>query len=93
MGDGALIYGQPGCFEAPSDGESISISGSVCAARRWCVEMRPRAIQSVPGLDPNGSPFERLEQFARIIVKVPKAEADKNIEEPRRVRPGVASKK
>jgi hypothetical protein len=55
--------------------------------------MRPRAIQSVPGLDPNGSPFERLEQFARIIVKVPKAEADKNIEEPRRVRPGVASKK
>lgn len=41
--------------------------------------MRPRAIQSVPGLDPNGSPFDRLTQFARMIVSVPKAEADKEM--------------
>jgi len=38
--------------------------------------MRPRAIQSVPGLDPNLSPGERFEQFARMIVRVPKQEAD-----------------
>jgi hypothetical protein len=39
--------------------------------------MRPRAIRSVPGLSPKASPFERLEQFARMIVRVPKEEADK----------------
>jgi hypothetical protein len=39
--------------------------------------MRPRAIQSVPVLRPEASPFERLEQFARMIVRVPKEEADK----------------
>jgi len=42
--------------------------------------MRPRAIQAVPGLDPNATPFERLEKFARMIIRTPKAEADKEIE-------------
>lgn len=42
--------------------------------------MRPRAIQGVPGLDPSASPFKRLEQFARIVVQVPKTEADENME-------------
>lgn len=44
--------------------------------------MRPRAIQKVPGLDPNGTPFERLEQFARHIIAVPKSEVsvDKEID-------------
>ena len=39
--------------------------------------MRPRAIQGVPGLNSDASPFERFQQFARMIVSVPKAEADK----------------
>ena len=39
--------------------------------------MRPRAIQTVPGLDPNASPFERLKEFARMIIRVPKEEAEK----------------
>lgn len=39
--------------------------------------MRPRAIQTVPGLDPNASPFERFKEFARRIISVPKEEADK----------------
>lgn len=39
--------------------------------------MRPRAIQNVPGLDSNASPFERFQEFARRLVQVPKAEADK----------------
>jgi hypothetical protein len=34
--------------------------------------MRPRAIKGVPGLKPKTSPFERLEQFARKMVSVPK---------------------
>jgi hypothetical protein len=43
--------------------------------------MRPRAIQSVPGLDPNGSPFERFRQFAGMIAAVPREEASSQIEE------------
>ena len=40
--------------------------------------MRPRLIASVPGLsDSSLTPFERFEKFARIIVSVPKEEADK----------------
>jgi hypothetical protein len=39
--------------------------------------MRPRAIQEVPGLDPQLSSFGRFKQFARMILAVPKAEADK----------------
>jgi len=39
--------------------------------------MRPRLISGVPGLKPDSTPFERLEQFARMIVSVPKKEADK----------------
>lgn len=40
--------------------------------------MRPRLIASVPGLsDPSLSPFDRFEKFARMIVSVPKEEADK----------------
>jgi hypothetical protein len=38
--------------------------------------MRPRAIQTVPGLDPNASPFERLKEFARMIIRVPKTEVE-----------------
>jgi hypothetical protein len=53
--------------------------------------VRPRAIQSVPGLDPHGSPFERFKQFARLIVRIPKDEADENIEKPRSVISGGAS--
>jgi hypothetical protein len=44
--------------------------------------MRPRAIQDVPGLDPKASPFERFRQFAATIARIPKAEADKEIEKP-----------
>jgi hypothetical protein len=36
--------------------------------------MRPRAIQSVPGLNPDATPFERLREFARMIVSVPESE-------------------
>lgn len=54
--------------------------------------MRPRAIQSAPGFDPSASPFERLTLFARLIIRVPKDEAAKNIESGS-VRPGGASKK
>ena len=42
--------------------------------------MRPRAIQTVPGLNPDSSPFERFREFARMIVSVPKAEADREME-------------
>lgn len=44
-----------------------------------CRPVRPRLIQSVPGLDPNGTPFERLRQFAKAIVAVPKSEVEKQI--------------
>jgi hypothetical protein len=40
--------------------------------------MRPRSIQSVPGLDPNGTPFDRLKRLTRLIVRIPKSEADKH---------------
>jgi len=39
--------------------------------------MRPRAIQGVPGLNPDVSPFERFKQFARLIAAVPKSELEK----------------
>jgi hypothetical protein len=39
--------------------------------------MRPRSFQSVPGLDPEATPFERLQEFARMIVAVPKSEVEK----------------
>jgi hypothetical protein len=39
--------------------------------------MRLRAIQGVPGLDPNASPFQRFEKFARLIAAVPKSEVEK----------------
>ena len=44
-----------------------------------CSAMRPRAIQSVPGLDPSATPFERFEQLARLIVAVPKSEVEKQV--------------
>jgi hypothetical protein len=40
--------------------------------------MRPRAIQVVPGLNPNATPFERFEEFGRHIAAVPKSEVSKN---------------
>lgn len=42
--------------------------------------MRPRAISGVSGLDPRASPSERFQKFAQMIVSVPKAEADKEME-------------
>ena len=54
--------------------------------------MRPRAILGVPGLDPAGSAFSRFQDFARMIVKVPKAEADKKIGE-RQLSPNKTKKK
>jgi hypothetical protein len=39
--------------------------------------VRPRLIQSVPGLDPTATPFERFERFARLIAAVPKTELEK----------------
>ena len=45
--------------------------------------MRPRSIQGVPGLDdPALTPFERLKRFAGMIVRVPKAETEKEMEKP-----------
>ena len=39
--------------------------------------MRPRLIASAPGSeDPALTPYARFERFARLIVSVPKAEAD-----------------
>jgi hypothetical protein len=38
--------------------------------------MRPRLIQSVPGIDPNGTPFERFKQFAGMIATVTKTELE-----------------
>jgi hypothetical protein len=45
--------------------------------------MWPRAIQGVPGLDPDAAPFTpdaapftRFERFAKMIVSVSKEEAD-----------------
>jgi hypothetical protein len=46
--------------------------------------MRPRAIQGVPSLDPNGTPFERFRQFASKIARISKTEADNVIEFPAR---------
>jgi hypothetical protein len=44
--------------------------------------VRPRLIASVPGLDdPSLAPFERFEKFARMIVSVPKTEADAMVHE------------
>jgi hypothetical protein len=46
--------------------------------RRGALKVRPRLIASVPGLDdPLLSPFERFEKLTRMIVSVPKEEADK----------------
>jgi hypothetical protein len=41
--------------------------------------VRPRAICDVPGLDPTASPAERFQKFARMIVSVPKEEADREM--------------
>jgi len=40
--------------------------------------MRPGAIQSVSGLDHKLDSFGRLKQFLRMILAVPKEEADNN---------------
>jgi hypothetical protein len=55
--------------------------------------MRPRAIQSVPGLDPNGTPFERLRQFAKMVVSVPKKELEKEITKSGSAKHGAGLKK
>jgi hypothetical protein len=38
-----------------------------------------REIQGATGLDPNTTPFERFQQFARLIIAVPKTEVQKKI--------------
>jgi len=44
--------------------------------------VRPRLIASVPGLsDTSLTPFDRFEKFARMVVSVPKAEADAAVHE------------
>ncbi len=48
--------------------------------------MRPRAIQGVPGLNPKLDSFGRFRKFARMVLAVPKEEADKEME-------GVAGEK
>jgi hypothetical protein len=55
--------------------------------------MRPRSIQSVPGLDPNGTPFERLRQFAKMIVAVPKTESENEIKKSGSAKHGVGLKR
>jgi hypothetical protein len=54
--------------------------------------MRPRSIQGVPGLDPNGTPFERLRQFAGRIVRISKIEVDKESQQPVSAKRGVGGK-
>jgi hypothetical protein len=55
--------------------------------------MRPRLIDRVPGLDSGATPFERLQKFAQMIVKVPKAEADKEISKTGSEKRGAAKKR
>lgn len=55
--------------------------------------MRPRAIQSVPCLDPDATPFERFESFARLIALVPKTEVENKIKNPGSAKNGAGFKK
>jgi len=55
--------------------------------------MRPRAIQGVPGLNPSATPFERFEQFARLIAAVPKSELEKEIKKSGSAKNGAGLKK
>jgi hypothetical protein len=55
--------------------------------------MRPRAIQRVPGLDTQASPFERFEQFARMIAAVPKSEMEKEMKRSGSVKNGAGLQK
>jgi hypothetical protein len=55
--------------------------------------MRPRAIQGIPGLDPQASPFERFKQFARMIAAVPKSETENGIEKSGSAKSGAGSKR
>ena len=57
--------------------------------------MRPRAIRGVPGLDPKLDSFGRLKKFARMILAVPKEEADKQgkKEELKKVKNGSRSQR
>jgi len=52
-----------------------------------------RAIQNVPGLDPKGTPFERLREFTRPIVRIPKEEADKEVEKSKTKMPPMSVRK
>jgi hypothetical protein len=55
--------------------------------------MRQRLIREVPGLEPNASPFERFEQFARRIIAVPKSEAEKEIKKSGSAKNGAGLKR
>ena len=39
--------------------------------------MRQRLIKEVPGLKPDGRPWDRFAQFARMVIAVPKSEVEK----------------
>jgi hypothetical protein len=55
--------------------------------------MRPRLIRSVPGLDPNGTPFGRFKQFAGMIAAVPKSEVENVIKKSGSAKNGAGLKK
>jgi len=40
--------------------------------------MRQRLINEVPGLEPDGRPWDRFAQFARMVIAVPKSEVEKS---------------
>ena len=62
----------------------VAVACPLLRRRGGCRPVRPRAIQGVPGLDPNGTPFERFRQFASNIARISKTEADTVIELPAR---------
>jgi hypothetical protein len=56
--------------------------------------MRRRAIEAIPAsLDLNATPFERLQKFAQMILRVPKAEADKETTKTGSDKQGAGKKK
>jgi hypothetical protein len=80
-----------GCFRV-SHAVPRTYNKSAIASTRWAL-VRPRAIQRVPGLKADSSPGERFMDFTRMIVTVPKAEADRETNKANSVKLGVARKK
>jgi hypothetical protein len=50
-------------------------------------------MQNVPGLDPEGTPFERFKQFASMIAAVPKSEVENMTKKPGSAKNGTGTKK